>query len=380
MEWSLKINKIVLWLVLYLPLMAIEHDITVENMNYTISKVPFGSEDRVLYNYNRLRLSDKMKEESFFIALIADIDNYYGANYLESFEYQYLGGINADTPFDIETHTKHYGKGEVFGRVHRFNVGYVDEKHNVVFGLQKISMGVGRIWTPTDLFNPRNPLALEPDQIYGAYALSYSYALGTLSQVMGVVAKRHDDSYKYAGRVKTNVGVADIALDLFSSNDAEMIAYEIEGNLFDTGIEWRSEGGYYKDKLLDKDFYQTILGVDYGFVNGLTVMTEWLHSSKTYSADEVLLTQNSTLSNNRHLNADYVGASAYYDFNLLVNGAVSIIYNIDDKSSFISPLFEYSLSDDASLALGALLYIGDDESEFGSLGGNTYYLRWKVTF
>ncbi len=121
-------------------------------------------------------------------------------------------------------------------------------------------MGVGRIWTPTDLFNPRNPLALEPDQIYGTFALSYTYALGKLSEVMGVVAKRDDDSYKYAGRIKGNVGVADIALDLFSSNDAQMIAYEIEGNVFDTGIEWRSEGGYFKDKLLDKDFYQAILG------------------------------------------------------------------------------------------------------------------------
>ncbi len=330
-----------------------------------------------LYNYNRLRLSDTMKEGNFFMSIIADIDNYYGSGYIDSYEYKYLRSINADTPFDIETNAKNYGKGEVFGRLHRFNMGYVDEKHNVVFGLQKVSMGVGRIWTPTDLFNPRNPLALEPDQIYGAYALSYTYAMGTLTQVMGVVAKRHDDSYKYAGRVKTNMDVADIAVDLFSSNDAQMIAYEIEGNVFDTGIEWRSEGGYYKDKLLDKEFYQAILGADYGFVNGLTVTAEWLHSSEIYSADEILLTQNNTLSNNRHLSSDYLGAYAYYDFNLLINGAISIVYDIDDQSSFISPLLEYSLGDDSSLALGALLYTGNDESEFGSVGGNSYYLRWK---
>ena len=122
------------------------------------------------------------------------------------------------------------------------------------------------------------------------------------------------------------------------------------------------------------------MGVDYGFVNGLTVMTEWLHSSETYMPNEILLTQNSTLSNNRHLSSDYLGASAYYDFNLLINGAISMIYSIEDQSSFISPLVEYSLGDDASLALGALLYTGNEASEFWSLGGNTYYLRWKVTF
>ncbi len=380
MELSLKIAKYLTLLCFTVPLMAIEHDISIENTNYTISKVPFTDEERVQYNYNRLRFTDKIKEGNWFANIIADIDNYYGENYIDSFEYNYLRSIKADTPFDIETNSKNYGNGEVFGRLHRFNIGYADEKHNVVFGLQKITMGVGRIWTPTDLFNPRNPLALEPDQIYGNYALSYTYAFGGLSEVMAVVAKRHDDSYKYAGRVKSNVSVVDIAVDLFSSDDAQMIAYEIEGNVFDTGIEWRSEGGYYKDKLLDKEFYQTILGADYGFVNGLTVMAEWLHSSETYRVDEILLTQNSTLSNNRHISSDYLGASAYYDFNLLINGAISMIYSIDDQSSFISPLIEYSLADDASLALGAMLYEGDNQSEFGSFGGNTYYLRWKMTF
>ncbi len=375
----MKIAKFVTLLCLTVPIMAIEHDINIENTNYTISKIPYGEEDRTLYNYNRLRLTDRMKEGNWFVNIIADIDNYYGEDYIDSFEYQFLRGIKADTPFDIETNAKNYGNGEVFGRLHRFNVGYGDEKHNVVFGLQKITMGVGRIWTPTDLFNPRNPLALEPDQIYGNFALSYTYALGDLSEVMGVVARRDDNSYKYAGRIKGNVEIGDIALDLYSSDDAQMFAYEIEGNLFDTGIEWRSEGGYYKDKLLDKEFFQAILGLDYGFVNGLTVMTEWLHSSETYSFDEILTHQDSSLSNNRHISSDYVGASAYYDFNLLYNGALSMIYSPEDQSSFISPLIEYSISDDASLAIGAMLYAGDRESEFGSVD-NSYYLRLKATY
>jgi len=373
----LKIVKF--FLILTLSLASAEHEYSLENSNFTLSSVPYESNERVLYNYNRLRLNYKFKEDNWYLSFIGDIDNYYGEKYIQSNEYQFLRSIKADTPFDIQTNSLNYGNGEVFGRIHRFNVGYADEKHNIVFGLQKISMGVGRIWTPTDLFNPRNPLALEPDQIYGAYALSYTYALGELSEVMGVVAKRHDDSYKYAGRIKGNVGFADIALDLFSSNDAQMIAYEIEGNLFDTGIEWRSEGGYFQDKLLDKEFYQAILGLDYGFKNGVTVMTEWIHSSKTYTSSEILSHQDSTLSNNRFFSSDYVGASAYYDFNLLFNGSLSMIYSPKDQSSFMSPVIEYSISDDASIAVGAMLYTGDKESEFGNIG-NSYYLRLKATY
>lgn len=375
----MKIAKAVFVFCLTAPLMALEHDFTVENTNYTLSKVPYLDTDRTLYNYNRLRLIDNIKEENWFANVIADIDNYYGESYIDSNEYEFFRTISADTPLDTETQAKNYGKGEIFGRIHRFNVGYTDEKNSIVLGLQKISMGVGRIWTPTDLFNPRNPLALEPDQIYGTYALSYTYALDKLSEVMGVVAKRQDDSYKYAGRIKGNVDVGDIALDVFSSNDAQMIAYEIEGNVFDTGIEWRSEGGYFKDKLLDKAFYQAILGLDYGFVNGLTVMTEWIHSSKTYTFEEVYTYQESTLSNNRFFSKDYLGASAYYDFNLLYNGSASIIFSPEDQSSYIAPILTYSISDDASLALGAMLYGGNSQSEFGRVE-NSYYLRFRVTY
>ncbi len=378
-ELSLKIVNSLALLCLTVPIMAIEHDLTIENTNYTISKIPYTQQERTLYNYNRLRLTDNITERNWFAHIIADIDNYYGETYIDSFEYGFFRSIQADTPFDIETNTKNYGNGEVFGRLHRFSIGYTDEKHNILFGLQKITMGVGRIWTPTDLFNPRNPLALEPDQIYGNFSLSYTYALGTLSQMMGVVAKRHDGSYKYAGRIKGNTKIGDVALDLFSSNDAQMIAYEIEGNLFDTGIEWRSEGGYYKDKLLDRSFYQTILGVDYGFVNGLTVIAEWLHSTKTYTADEILNFQKSSLGYNRHLSSDYIGASAYYDFNLLYSGTLSMIHSPEDQSSFISPLLTYSLSDDASVSIGAMLYRGTEESEFGSVE-NSYYLRFRVTY
>jgi len=377
MEQSLKIVKILL--IFTIGSWAFENEYSIENTNFTLSLVPYSTDERIFYNYNRLRLDYTLKEENWYINFIGDIDNYYGKEYVQSDEYLFLRMIKADTPFDIETHTHHYDGGELFGRVHRLNIGYNDETHRLVFGLQKITMGVGRIWTPTDLFNPRNPLALEPDQIFGAYALSYTYAFDKTTEMMGVVSQRHDKSYKYAGRLKGYVGFADIALDFLHSNDAQMIGYEIEGDLFDTGIEWRSEGGYFKDKILDKTFYQGILGVDYGFQNGVTAVLEWLHTSKTYSALEVLNMQNSTLSGNRFISSDYIGSSLSYDFTLMLQGSASAIYSIDDNSMFASPVLVYSLDDETTVSLGALLYIGDNQSEFGSFE-HRYYSRLKKTF
>ena len=377
MEQLLKIVKILL--IFTIGSWAFENEYTIENTNFTLSLVPYQAEERSFYNYNRLRLDYTLKEENWYINFIGDIDNYYGGKYVQSDEYLFSRTIKADTPFDIETGVYRYDGGELFGRIHRLNIGYNDEKQRLVFGLQKITMGVGRIWTPTDLFNPRNPLALEPDQIYGAYALSYSYALDKTTEMMGVVSQRNDRSYKYAGRIKGNAGFADIALDLLHSNDAQMIGYELEGDLFDTGVEWRSEGGYFKDKILDKAFYQGIFGVDYGFQNGVTAVLEWLHTSETYSALDILDTQNSTLANNRFTSSDYLGSSVSYDFTLMLQGSASMIYNLDDHSLFASPVFIYSLDDETTVSVGALLYVGAEESEFGSMD-HRYYLRLKKTF
>ena len=104
MELSLKIitKFIILLLCITLPLLAIEHDLTIENTNFTLSKIPYPDEDRILYNYNRLRLTDKIKEGNWFATIIADIDNYYGKDYIHSSEYQFLRAIKADTPFNIK--------------------------------------------------------------------------------------------------------------------------------------------------------------------------------------------------------------------------------------------------------------------------------------
>lgn len=360
--------------------MAWEQEYSVENSNFTLSVVPYGEEERVSYNYNRIRLNYTLREGNWYVSFIGDADNYYGKRYIQSDEYTLLRTLKADTPFDIETGTHTYGNGELFGRIHRFNIGYADEKYNIIFGLQKISLGVGRIWTPTDLFNPRNPLALEPDQIYGAFGLSYTYTFGTTGQVMGVVSQRADDSYKYAARVKQHFeGVGDIALSLFSGNDAQMIAYEIEGDLADTGIEWHSEGGYFKDKLQNRSFFQGVLGFDYGFENGLTLSVEYLYSSTTYTPEEILEYRNSPLECNRFTANNYVGASAAYEFNLLWSGSVTMIYSFEEQSVFVSPVVTYSLGDETTASLGALLYGGNDEAAFGSTE-HRYYLNLKTTF
>lgn len=360
-------------------LCAFEQELIVQNSNFTLSAPLNGTGKQSLYNYNRLRLSEYLKEERWFVSAIGDIEHYIGREYLQSAWYQAASSMRSDTPFSTQTRSHAYsGETEVYAQLYRLYGGYVDKQHRLSIGLQKVSMGVGRIWNPTDLFNPRNPLALEPDEVYGVFALAYTYSPSRLSEVTAVVAQREDESFKYAGRYKGYFGEVDLGVDLIYSEDQRMLGYELEGDFFESGIGLRSEGGWYEEKRLDTAYFRTLLGADYAFENSLLLVGEWLHSSKSFGhmqGAQLLLGMQSTLPYAR----DYLGVSAGYELDALLQGSLLGIVSADDGSFYLSPALNYSLDDDLTLGLGALLYGGKSGSEFGEYG-QSYYLNLKAAF
>lgn len=357
---------------------AIESQTTFENSNFTLSAPLNGNGNETLYNYNRFRVNEQVRVGNWFAVAIGDIENILGRELIQSNAYKIASTITTDTPFSTQTKTYDYDEGQMYAQLYRLYGGYSDEKHTVLLGLQKVSMGVGRIWNPTDLFNPKNPLALEPDEVYGSFALAYTYTPSSLSQITAVAAQRADKSFKYAGRAKGYLGVADVAIDVVSADDVSMIGYELEGELLDTGVELRSEGGWFDDKLLDKKFFQGLIGADYGFENSFLLIGEWLHTSRTFEHELQFRIPSWALSNLVR-SKDYAAISCGYQFDPLLYGTLSTIINAHDGSFYTGPMLRYSLEDDMSLGLGMMFYEGKNRSEFGALG-QTYYVNVKITF
>lgn len=351
---------------------------TFENSNFTLSSPLDGTGEQELYNINRFRITENLHEGNWFITAIGDIKNILGYDTINSISYKSASTIRSDTPFSTQTDIYDYKEGQMYAQLYRLYGGYADEKQRISVGLQKVSMGVGRIWNPTDLFNPKNPLVLEPDEVYGVFALAYSYSPSSLSQITAVAAQRADKSFKYAGRVKGYLGFTDAALDIVSADDVTMIGYELEGELLHTGIELRSEGGWFDDKMLHKKFFQGLIGADYAFENSLMLIGEWLHTSRTFDRELQLRTP-SGASSNLVRAGDYIGLSSGYQFDPLLYGTLSSIVSADDGSFYAGPALRYSLSDEMTLGLGAMFYGGKSGSEFGALG-QTYYFNFKVTF
>ncbi len=366
-----------------------DFDYKVENTNFTISQGSINPQNSTtyLYNYDRLRFRGDYTNENYFATIIADGVNYLGEEYTASNDFQFLKLIKSDTPFKTQTSFRDYDKGSAYAKLYRVYGGYEDSQNRVVVGLQNISMGVGRIWTPTNLFNPKNIYALEPDETFGVAAISYTRHLSDTSHLMVIASQKEDDSFKYAARYNTFLDFTELAIDVVSSDDTTMLGLELEANLADTGVEVRSEIAYIKNSMNislnsveNIEFTQAIVGADYGFENGVTVIAEALYSSEDFTYQEILLNYNSEILPNLVYSKFYTALSLSYSFNIFLDGSLIYIESFNDKNSrFISPTLTYTLNDYNSFMLGAMLQDGREGSEFEEFE-NTYYFKWVLSF
>ena len=303
-------------------LFAVTLDSELENTNI-LSK----QENEQTQDTNRFRIYttfEDEKYEDFLLKLIMDNTNTYSI-----------------------TNNDNTNKTEFY----RGYLKYSGEIHQLVVGLQRIPFGVGRVWNPIDIFNPIDSTSIETSQRKGVEALRYEYAIDELSNIDITYSKD-----KSSVRIKGFLEFADVALVGLKDdeNDLNILGYEIEGELLDTGIELRSEGGRF-----NKDYSEYILGAEYGFENSLNVLIEY--------------------KNNTKIKIDYLGAVLTYQPTMLLNLGFRVVKNKKDDSSFMMPSAEYSLSDDMNLNIGMFKYSGTNQSEYGSLE-NSYFIKLFVHF
>ena len=367
------LKSLLLLLLLFPHAMMADFDYKIDNTNITVSQ------DSISYNYDRLRFRGDYFGDNFFSTFIIDGVNYYGQKYLDSNQFMLIKSIESDTPFSVQSSFHNYNNGASYAKIYRAYGGYEDDRNRVVLGLQNISMGVGRIWNPTNIYNPKNIYAIEPDEVFGVVSLSYTRHIDDISDVTVVVSQKADHSFKYGAIYKAFLEFAEIGVDVVSSDDTVMIGYEFEANLFDTGVEIRSEGAYIKSELKnsltiteDREFFQAILGADYGFVNGVTLVAEALYSSKDFSYQDILLNLNSEIASNLVSSKLYGALSLSYSFNIFLDTSLLCVDSFDSTNSrFISPSLTYTLNDYNSFVLGVM--VKEDKK-------NTYYFKYAFSF
>jgi hypothetical protein len=240
--------------------------------------------------------------------------------------------------------------------IYRGFLEYRGASHFWTLGRQRIPLGVGRVWNPIDIFNPVDSQSTEPEERAGTEALRYEYAMSRLANLDLTVSRD-----KGEGRIKGYLDVADVALVGLYDNEAKLdiIGWELEGELFDTGIELRSEGGSFHDRDADSRRTAFIVGAEYGFANSLILLTEYLYDDET--------------------RRDNMAVSVSFQPRILWTVTCLAVQDLDDHSFFISPAVEYSAGDEMTISAGAFLYQGSGTDAYGGFPDRVY-VRWFVHF
>ncbi|MEN8257999.1 MAG: hypothetical protein ABFS09_09080 [Thermodesulfobacteriota bacterium] len=240
--------------------------------------------------------------------------------------------------------------------IYRGYLQYRGQTHFWTIGRQRIPFGVGRVWNPIDVFDPIDFQAKETGERRGTEAVHYEYAVSRLAN-LDLTGSRE----KLAARLKGYLEVADLALLAVwdDENDRDIIGWELEGEIGETGLEVRSEGGSFHDRLDHERYTEFIFGAEYGFANSLTILAEYRYN------DESQL--------------DYLAGQFSYQFSMLWSSQILGVVNLDDHGTFISPSFNYSAADEIILNAGALIYHGGNDDEFG-IQADQLFLRLFIHF
>lgn len=264
---------------------------------------------------------------------------------------------------------------------------------DIVIGRQAISWGVGRLWTPADLFVAFSPVAIDREFKPGIDAVLAKIPLGQFSQLEAVYAAFDDGFRTHAIGVRGQTSIRDFDVGLMTGKFRHdfVIGPFFDGELQGAGI--RGEFTYTRNttgKLREKRaFFRAVSSLDYRFANGLYGLVEYYYNGFGETEPQAYLrllgSQRLARGEIFNLGRHYLGAIFEYEFHPLVQGTFFGQWNMLDDSGLIGPLLNVSLSDEADVRLGMYFPFGAEfafpriQSEFGFYP-RVYYLQLRWYF
>lgn len=241
---------------------------------------------------------------------------------------------------------------------------------DVMAGRQRIAWGQGRLWNPSDVVNPYNPLSVERQERAGSDALDLRWSFTGLSFLEGVYVPRRKgqwDNSLALGRARINFKEMDWGLLGGKREEENLIGADHAAQLWEGSL--RSEAVYFLDSKARRDFLRAVLSYDthLHFPKPLYVLGEF-HYNGVGERDraeypKVVLKP----TDQQFLAKDYFGFGLSYEFTSLWKGECFGIVNLDDGSAFAGPQITWQPVADLEVAAGVQTFQGKSLSEFGRL-------------
>lgn len=235
---------------------------------------------------------------------------------------------------------------------------------DITIGRQRISWGTGRIWNPTDLFNPLNPANYSKIEKDGADAISVKLNFDNFTDLNVVYNPQKIIKNSNTGfRFRTNFQAFDISLMGGYFDKRIVTGFDFAGNMFDAGIRGEGIVSMDEDDLSD-NFIKYIFGLDNQFTSKLYGVIEYHFNGEGAKNISDYDFEKIAKSNILNLGRNYLFISATYQLSLVLNGLISNNINLNDGSGYINLTGNYSLSDNIYLNIGTQFTYGKSLTEY----------------
>lgn len=330
---------------------------------------------RYTLDLNRLRLQLKGKvSESVALDLQYDNEVLLG-NYLHTAQFAAQKDQQPDQLWNLD---RNYGEGASWygrHRLYRGNATFSSGETDLRVGRQRIAWGTGRFWSPVDLLNPLNPIALEREERLGVDAVLAEHKLGPLSRISAVYAPRHESGESSAAvNWHSNVSGVDYSLIGGRFRSERVIGGDIATQLGSAGV--RAELTH-NQRDTGTAYQRAVLAMDYAFPNTLTLSGE-LYYNGAGTTDMAAYDFASLFAGRiQNVGRRYFGAYAGYEITPLVKWTNYLVLNLADRSRFYSPGLTLSLRTNVDFTIGAQFFGGSSGTEYARFP-DVYYaqLQW----
>ena len=271
-------------------------------------------------------------------------------------------------------------------------VRYAGDDLELSVGRQRIALGRGRLWNPTDLFNPIPPLAIEGDERIGVDSVvARARVQGELWGSLIVAPRSNDDEYRSALRLEVSQRSLDAALMAGRVQSDTVVGGDFASNLGDAAL--RGEAVWFLHEHGGHDT-QLVASLDYtfGIGNGLYALVEHFYNTVNVSRRTFYAGIRAALAAGRteipappaaQLITDSTNQTGFelgYDLTPLLRLDVLWIHDWEGPSEALAPTLTWSATSALDLAAGVQLFGGRHGT--GNYGGvdPVFFLRGDLFF
>ncbi len=239
-------------------------------------------------------------------------------------------------------------------------------------GRQIISWGSGRVWQPTDLFNPINPANIFKYERDGVDALTAKYYLGAFSDVEVVVNFRElMEDNNYAFRLRTNIAKYDMSFMTGYFDKRAVLGADFAGNLFDAGFRGEMLYSFGNDEGRAK-YIKTVIGLDYQITSDLYALVEYQFNGEGKADKAKYEYLRLAFGEIQNLSRNYFTEQIVYKLGALWAISASMLQNMNDGSGYFGGILEYSWLQNVNLKCAGMYFYGSENDEYANYGTAMY--------